>query len=53
MGDSRRGTKRLPTFVNNGLRTNNLTYVSINDQTDCKRKGATSTAIGALGVTVF
>ena len=36
-----------------GVRTNNLTHVSINNQTACKRKGSNSTAIGALGVTVF
>ena len=32
---------------------NNLTHVSINNQTAFKRKGSNSTAIGALGVTVF
>ena len=36
-----------------GVRTNNLTHVSINNQTACKRKGWYSAAIGALGVTVF
>ena len=36
-----------------GARTNNLTYVSINNQTACKRKGSNSAAIGGLGVTMF
>ena len=38
---------------NGGVRTNNLTQVSINNQTACKRKGSNSAAIGGLGVTVF
>ena len=36
-----------------GVRTNNLTYVSINNQNACQRKGSNSSAIGGLGVTVF
>ena len=36
-----------------GVRTNNLTHVSINNQSACKRKGSNSAAIGGLGVSVF
>ena len=36
-----------------GVRTNNLTHVSINNQNACQRKGSNSAAIGALGVAVF
>ena len=36
-----------------GVRTNNLTHISINNQTTSTRKGSNSAAIGALGMTVF
>ena len=36
-----------------GVRTNNLTHVSINNQAACKKRGSNSAAIGALGVAVF
>ena len=36
-----------------GVRTNNLTHISINNQAACKKRGSNSAAIGALGVAVF
>ena len=41
----------LPTTA--GIRTNDPTRVSINDQNACQRKGSDSAAIGALGVNMF
>ena len=50
---SSEGVFKAAPSLKGGVRTNNPTHISINNQTTCTRKGSNSAAIGTLGVAVF